>query len=254
MAQGRGGAGGSSVRGSGASLALALFCAAAPLRPSAAQAPTYDASQFACTTFDVRVSTNVTTDLQGRRRVEELRRDGRLSVKGTVADSGVALEAWWDTLALWRRADGRTLTPDVDGILGGRYRGLLTPDGRFTRTAAPWVPDEVAEVSDLSVALDDLFPNFSIGTVRRLTNGAGHQRYRLLTTSEVDGPASAERPFAVHESESSDGIVVWGRAGLISWTRQVTAETRVAEAPRRTFRSTVVQGIELRRVGVCAGG
>lgn len=118
-------------------------------------------------------------------------------------------------------------------------------------SAAPWVPDEVAEVSDLSVALDDLFPDFSTGTVRRLASSGRRQRFRLLATAEVAGPVTAARPFAVHESGSSDGIVVWGREGLVSWTRSVTAETRVAEAPHRTFRSTVIQRIEVLRTGDC---
>ena len=249
--QGRTGAGGHKVRGSGISLALALLCATASLRPCAAQTPAYAADQLTCVLFDVHVRTIVTTDLQGRQRIEELLRDGRLSVRGVPADSGIAIEAWWDTLALWRRADGSTLAPDAGGILGGRYRGLLLADGRFTRTAAPWVPDEVAEVSDLTVALDDLFPVFAGGTIRRLADIAGLRRYRLVATRDADVPATTERPFAVHESESSDGVVAWARDGLSSWVRRVTAETRVSEAPRRAFRSQVTQVIEMRRAGSC---
>jgi hypothetical protein len=250
VAQGRRDAGRCEARGSGISLALALF-AAAPLRPCAAQAPSYVPAQLACVQFEVRVATSVTTDLQGRRQVEELRREGRLSVRGTAADGGIAIEAWWDSLVLWRRAEGRMVRPDADGILGGRYRGVLSASGHFTRSSAPWIPDEMAEVSDLSVALDDFFPDFSAGTVRRLGRTRAGERFRLFYSKEVEGPVTSERPFAVHESESSDGIAVWDREGLVSWDRKVTAETRVAETPRRNFRSTVVQGIELRRVGKC---
>ena len=191
--------------------------------------------------------------MEGRRRVEELRRDGRLLVQGTPGDSGTVLEAWWDFLTLSRRADGSTLAPDASGMLGGRYRGMLTTSGRFTRTAAPWVPDEVAEVSDLALALDDLFPNFAVGTMRALADSAHVYRYRLTSSTETDAPATRERPFAVHESESSDGVVAWGREGVLSWARQVTAETWVAEASRRAFRSQLAQRIELRRVGSCSG-
>lgn len=243
----------SSWRSQGAVLGALLLCAHASMRPCAAQTPRYVAAQFACTIFDVRVNTTVTTEMEGRRRVEELRRDGRLLVQGTPDDSGIVIEAWWDSLALSRRADGSTLVPDASGLLGGRYRGVLTPAGRFTRVAAPWVPDEVAEVSDLSLALDDLFPNFAVGTMRPLTDSAHVHRYRLTSSKETDAPATTERPFAVHESESSDGMAVWGREGLLSWIRQVTAETRVAETARRAFRSQLGQKIELRRVGSCAG-
>lgn len=228
-----------------------LLCANAPMRPCAAQAPRYEAAQFACTSFDVRVSTTVTTEMEGRRRVEMLRRDGRLLVQGTPGDSGIMIEAWWDSLTLSRRADGATLAPDASGMLGGRYRGELTPAGRFTRTVAPWVPDDVAEVSDLSLALDDLFPNFTLGTMRSLTDSAHVRRWRLTSSKGTDAPPTPERPFAVHESEGSDGVLAWGREGLLSWVRQVTAETRVAEAPRRAFRSELAQKIELRRMGSC---
>lgn len=242
-----------SWRSKGAVLGALVSCANAPMHPCAAQAPRYDAAQFACTIFDVRVRTSVTTELQGQRRVEELRRDGRLTIRGTPGDSGIAMVAWWDTLSLWRRADGVTLAPDTEGLLGGRYRGSLMPDGRFIRIAAPWVPDEVAEVSDLTVALDDLLPVFSAGTFRRLADSGGRKRFRLATSKDANAPATAERPFAVHESESSDGVVTWGREGVLSWVRQITVETRVAEAPGRAFRSELVQKIELHRVGSCPG-
>lgn len=216
-----------------------------------AQAPRYDAAQFGCAIFDVRVSTSVTTEMQGQRRIEELRREGRLVVQGTAGDSGIMIEAWWDSLTLSRRADNRILAPDASGMLGSRYRGVLSPVGRFTRQAAPWVPDEVAEVSDLTLALDDLFPNFATSSVRAVSDSAHVHRWRVSSSKEADAPATTERPFAVHESESSDGVLAWGREGLLSWVRQVSAETRVAEAPRRAFRSQLAQRIELRRVGAC---
>jgi hypothetical protein len=241
------------VRGPGRILALALSCAAVPLITAAAQAPAYAARHLTCATFDVRVRTNVTTELQGRRRVEEIRRDGILRVTGREVEGGIAIEAWWDSLHLSRRADGRMLTPDADGILGGRYTGLLGVEGGFRRYEAPWVPDEIAEVSDLTVALDDLFPVFAPGTVRQLPDSAGRTRYRLSTSRQLDSPADSTRPFAVAESESSDGVVVWGEEGVLGWDRTITAETRVRETPRRSFRSTVVQRIEMRRVGSCAG-
>jgi len=225
---------------------------ALPATAARAQAPRYEAAQFSCAIFEVRVSTTVTTEMQGRRRVEVLRRDGRLLVRGTPSDSGILIEAWWDSLTLSRRADGTTLAPDPSGMLGGRYRGLLTPDGHFTRSAAPWVPDDVAEVSDLTLALDDLFPDFGASTLRAVTDSAHTRRWRLTADKETDAPATDERPFAVHESETSDGVVAWGTGGLLSWSRQVTAETRVAETARRAFRSELGQKIELRRVGSCA--
>ena len=228
-----------------------VLCSFIATTAAEAQAPRYEAAQLACAIFGVRVSTTVTTEMQGRRRTEELRRDGRLMVRGTPSDSGILIEAWWDSLTLSRRADGATLVLDASGLLGGRYRGVLTPEGRFTRTVAPWIPDEVAEVSDLALALDDLFPDFSVGTLRAVTDSAHVRRWRLTGTKETDAPATAERPFDVHESETSDGVVAWGGEGLLSWVREVAAETRVAETARRAFRSQLGQRIEVRRVGNC---
>ncbi|HET7042608.1 MAG TPA: hypothetical protein VFI13_11335, partial [Gemmatimonadales bacterium] len=167
--------------------------------------------------------------------------------------SGVAIEAWWDSLTLSRRAAGELLTPDAGGVIGGRYRGLLRPDGRFVRTDAPWIPDDVAEVSDLSVALDDLFPADSGVTILRLADSAGVARYRIRSGQVVNAPAAGDRPFDAVESQTSDGVAAWGAAGLLSWDRTVHAETRVRETAQRTFRSVANQRIELRRVGVCAG-
>lgn len=254
MAQGRRDAGRRVQRGSGSSLALALFCAAAPLRLCAAQAPAYTATQLACATFDVRVTTNVTTDLQGRRRLEEIRRNGTLRVTARDTAGAIAIDAWWDSLQLTRRADGHTLAPEPDAILGGRYTGFLGAEGGFRRVEAPWVPDELAEVSDLSVALDDLFPVFAPGTFRALADSAGRKRYRLSTSRQVDAPADSTRPFAVAESETSDGVVVWGNEGVLGWDRTITAETRVRETAQRSFRSVIVQRVTLRRLGGCSGG
>lgn len=215
--------------------------------------PRFDATQFTCTRFGVRVTTNVTTDLQGTQRVEAVRREGRLVVRGTAVDSGIAIEAWWDSLTLSRRAGTETVTPDAAGVIGGRYRGILRSDGRFIRSEAPWIPDDVAEVSDLSVALDDLFPSDSGVTVRALDDSAGVRRYRVQSYRSVDSAATGDRPFAVYESETSVGTLAWGSAGLLSWDRHVQAETRVKESPRRSFRSLADQRIELRRMGSCPG-
>lgn len=233
-------------------LPAALVATIAGARALPAQGlPRFAAGQLACVVYQVRVTTAVTTELQAIRRTEEVQRDGRLVVRGTAADSGIALEAWWDSLTLSRRADGTTLAPDASGVIGGRYRGLLRPDGRFVRSEAPWAPDDVAEVSDLSLALDDLFPADSGVTVRRLGDSAGVRRFRVTSARTVDSAATAGRPFGVLESQTGDGLLAWDASGLLSWDRRVRAETRVKETPRRSFRSLADQRIVLRRVGSC---
>ncbi|HTK55920.1 MAG TPA: hypothetical protein VL295_03800 [Gemmatimonadales bacterium] len=241
----------SMVKGVWRSCALLALSATAL---GAQSAPRYTAEELRCIRFRVTVTTDVKTELQGRERLERVVREGVLTVRGTAVDSGVAIEAWWDSLRLSRTAEGKTLTPDADGILGGFYRGFLTPAGHFTRTGAPWVPDEVAEVSDLTMALDDLFPRFDDGTVVRISDAGGMRRWRVTQSRELDAPADSTRPFAVLESESSEGIAGWDRYGFRSWVRTVRSETRVKETPRRTFRTQVTQQITLQRLDWCGSG
>lgn len=246
-------------------LSALLATAIVPCVVTAQGVPAYQAAQLTCVTYEVRVHTAVATELQGRRRTESLRRTGRLVVQGSASDSGLMVEAWWDTLRLWRQADGRTLEPETEGLLGGRYRGELRRDGVFLRTETPWVPDDVAEVSDVRTALDDLFPPLPVVPMRRgdktedaaankftrLADSARVTRYRILSATSADYPADSTRQFAVKETEQSDGILAWGNDGLLRWDRTVIAETRVEESPQRTFRSRVEQRIELQRLGTC---
>jgi hypothetical protein len=215
--------------------------------------------------YEVRVHTAVNTELQGKARAESLRRTGTLVIQGTALDSAIQIEAWWDSLRLWRRSDDQTLEPDADGVLGGRYQGQLEADGRFFRSVAPWIPDEVAEVSDLTTALDDLFPPLPPSVLKRgervtsiagdlfvrLADSSGRARYRITSASASTHPPDAERNYAIGETESSDGVLVWGNEGLLRWDRTVIAETKITEDPQRAFRSRVQQLIEVRRVGNC---
>ena len=75
-----------------------------------------------------------------RRRRETLTRDGLWRVRGRPAPAGISVEAWYDSLALSRESPEGELAPDTDGLLGGRYRGTLSPAGRYTADARPFVP------------------------------------------------------------------------------------------------------------------
>ena len=72
------------------------------------------------------------------------RRDLELP-RAATSTGGVALEAWYDSLELRRRSGDQEVMADTDGLIGGRYRGLLAPDGHYSEHARPFVPDEVAE-------------------------------------------------------------------------------------------------------------
>jgi len=49
--------------------------------------------------------------------------------------AGLAVEAWYDTLAVYREGPEGRYTPETGGILGGRYSGVLDPEGDY-RTLA----------------------------------------------------------------------------------------------------------------------
>ena len=109
-------------------------------------------------------------------------RRGVWQFRASAAADDVELEGWLDSLALWRRSPETTIRPDTDGLLGGRYRGGLTREGRYRSRVRPFVPDEVAEVAGMATALDDFFPPLppratprrrGCGAIRRASRSSG---------------------------------------------------------------------------------
>jgi hypothetical protein len=136
-----------------------------PIRvPMAAPRPTpaslrYEPAQLDCARFRERSRSVIETFVAGETVRETAGLDGgwRFRAAPGPGDS-LRLEAWFDTLSVWRRSERDSLEPDTDGIIGGRYRGMLSPDGRYRAETRPFVPDPLQEVADLSRALDDLLP------------------------------------------------------------------------------------------------
>lgn len=163
------------------------------------------------------------------------------------------LEAWFDTLSVWRRSERDSLEPDTDGIIGGRYRGLLSPDGRYRAETRPFVPDPLQEVADLSRAIDDLLPplpprlpafgeSWSDGAgleIRRLADSAGTggpvHRFRLTVRRDVDQARlrGDSTPLKVRQSIREDDTFAWHpRDGLLRRERRITVETYVPTEAR----------------------
>jgi len=137
-------------------LRLAPAALAAPL--VAQPPPRYEAAALACAVFDEAMSSRSKVTLQGREATAVVERAGVLVVRGTPHPRGVAIEAWWDSLAVRRRTLDTDAVPDTDGLLGGRYHGVLSPDGAWTDSVRPFVPDDVADVVDMADVLATLFP------------------------------------------------------------------------------------------------
>ena len=160
-------------------------------------APRYAPHQLECARFREVSRSNLETYVGGRARRETLGLDGEWRFRaGPARADSVRLEGWFDTLAVSRRSEEGTLEPETDALIGGRYRGVLSPDGRYRADARPFVPDEVAEVADLSRALDDLLPRLPAGALAVgavWTDGAGLEIRRLGDSTGADSVARFRR-------------------------------------------------------------
>jgi hypothetical protein len=265
-------------------LTLALCAAAAASGTAAAQAPSpaaaefrYDPSQLDCATLVERSRGRLFAQTGTRQRRETLTRDGVLRLRARPGPTGIALEAWYDSLALSRDTPEGRLQPDTDGLLGGRYRGTLTPAGQYAAEARPFVPDEVAEVAELGSVLDDLLPPLPprpLAVGERWADSAGLELRRLPDSLEdgrtirrlalrsrtqadhatVRGDTTA---IAARQVTVEDGRLDWDpKAGLLRRVRHIVVETSVPAGGRvrQPLRSRLEQDVRVsREAGSCAG-
>jgi hypothetical protein len=214
----------------------------------------------------------------GQHSRETTGRDGTLSVRATGSDSLLQLEAWFDTLAVWREGSGERLEPETDGVVGGRFRGTLTRAGSFTEQDRPFIPDEVAQVADVGDALGELFPALppvgllpgaawkdEFGTViLRIPDGSRDgrrvERYRInrKLQREESRLLSDSSEVRAERNETESSVLEWsGELGPVRWDREVTVLVTVpAGGPvRQPFRTRIEQQISVERVaGSCRPG
>jgi hypothetical protein len=177
---------------------------------------------------------------------------------------------WYDSLALSRRTGDSEVRADTDGLIGGRYRGLLDPTGRYAEIAVPFVPDEVAEMADLSGAGRDLLPPLPAsalqpggswkGTALTLTRQAdttvaGRRllRYHLESRSETREtlPRGDTVPIPVDQRTEEQSEIYWSPdTGLVRRTRHIVTEATIPTGGRirQPVRSRVEQRVELTRL------
>lgn len=216
---------------------------------------------------------SVITITSGRERSRESSlRDGRLRLVAAEQDSLLLLEAWFDTLAVWREGAAGRFTPETDGVIGGRFRGLLSRQGGFQATDVPFVPDDLAQVAELTSALADLLPplppaalppggstrdDFGTAFLRApdgLVDGRRVERYRLVRQSESEEirllPDSTE--VRAQRRERENGVFSWSpEVGLVRWDREVTVEVLVPAGGvvKQPFRTVIEQTIVVERAG-----
>jgi hypothetical protein len=230
----------------------------------------YTPAQLECATFDERSRGRLFAQTGTRQRHETLARDGVLRLRARPGPTGIALEAWYDSLALSRDSPEGRLQPDTDGLLGGRYRGTLTPAGQYAAEARPFIPDEVAEIAELGGVLDDLLPPLPprpLTVGERWTDSAGLELRRLPDSTAggqtvrrlaLRSRAEAERAtvrgdttaIAARQVTVEDGQVDWDpKAGLLRRVRHIVVETSVPAAGpvRQPLRTRLEQDVRLTR-------
>jgi hypothetical protein len=244
--------------------------------------PSYSPKQLDCAQFIETAQSTIAAQSGGRGREQTIGRRGVWQFRAAPAKSDIALVGWLDTLSLWRRSPETTIRPDTDGLIGGRYRGLLSRTGRYTGQVQPFVPDEVAEVARMATALDDFFPALpprglhpgevwtdSLGLkIQRLSDsalsGVPLYRYALEAASETRSAQSTYDtvPLRLHQVSKEQGTFVWHPTlGLMRRERRIVIETTVppGRAVREAVRSHIEQQISVARdlripPGSCTSG
>jgi hypothetical protein len=245
--------------------ALAILCANPPLVSAQAEpvALRFSAPQLNCTRFTETAESDIRTETGGRVMKQTSGRIGTWQFRAQAAVDGVLVEGWLDSLSLWRKSPETTLRPDTDGLLGGRYRGLLGGSGTYVSRARPFVPEEVAEVTAMGGALDDFFPplpqrplrptqawtNSAGISIRRLADSgmSGVPLYRFELEIRRAGPAAPiagdTAKLRVRQVSREQGTFVWHpAAGLIRRERRIVVETQVPAG--RTIRQPVRSRLE----------
>jgi hypothetical protein len=232
-------------------------------------APQYRADLLRCAAFveDVRTTVDARRGMRGWQ--EKGFRHGLLQVRATPHQEGLAFEAWFDSLAVeYTSPEGKAI-PDTDGLVGGRWNGLMRPHGEVSLTVRPFMPPDLAQVSDLSDALVDFFPPLapaalapgaewsdSLGLeVERLrdstASGERLLRFRWRMTSQGGASGIVDTTVRLRQEIEDDGILVWGVArGPLAWRREIRVGTRVGASRRGGTPSEgrITQLVSVRRI------
>jgi hypothetical protein len=252
--------------------ALASLAAAAPRQQGILR---YSASILDCSRWAESSRSKIETVTNRRSGEATAGRRGVLALRARDSAGGVAIEAWFDSVAVWRRSGGEEIAPDTDGLIGGRYRGLLGARGGYTAVASPFVPDDVAEVAELAGVMDDLFPALPSRPlapgqdwrsaeyeIRRIADTlvAGRPRLRFATTARRERDETIPRgdtvPVPIRQTITEEGELTWDPAdGLLRRVRTIVIETSISAGGRirQPVRSRVEQQVELTRLspGTC---
>lgn len=190
-------------------------------------------------------------------------------VRATAESTGLSVEAWYDTLAVGREGPDGKYAPETEGILGGRYRGTLDPQGDYLAIVTPFVPAALREIFDFARIPLHFFPGLPPVPLRQgaeWTDGGGLMMWRLADSAAAGGPvsryrwvrretweegfASGDSTVVVHRSEREEGSLRWrSGVGPLGWNSSLVAGV---EFPNGTGRSELTQAVRVSRLeGAC---
>ena len=232
---------------------------------AAAQAPAYDVATLGCAVFSESMRGTLESTFGSAHRNESLGRDGVLVIRATTDSGGLAVESWYDTLSVFRQGPEGRYAPETAGILGGRYDGILDPQGDYLASVTPFVPAGLRDVFDFGRILLHFFPplapapllpgaEWSGGaglTIWRLADSAGAagpvSRYRWIRRdSWEDGVAAGDSTVIVHREETENGALQWRSGqGPQGWSSSTDA---TIEFINGAGRSRLKQEVRVRRV------
>ena len=236
---------------------LGLLLAVIPQSP-----PRYAPEMLACAAFREEVRSDIRNESGTIVREERAGRDGLLLVQAVRDDSGLALTAWYDSLLVYREGPEGRSVPDAEGLLGGRWRGTLTPLGRYRGNESPFIPDEVAEIADLRGMMGDFLPALVLeasreGSIRRIGDGthggAPVERYAwsMKWRADTSGTMNDTLVVPMRRDFTEEGTLSWDRRrGPVAWDRTITVAGRIdPKGPiRRGIRSSVIQRVRVERI------
>ena len=231
--------------------------------------PRYRAEQLRCAAFTETIRTSVRGMSGGATVQAKAGRDGLIVISLRDSSDTRLVEAWYDSLVVWREAEGAREEPETDGFVGGRYRGTLAGDGRYRAVRDPFVPDGLGEVADLAGAMDDFLPRLPAApiapggqwadsgyAVRRLPDRRDRsgpiERYQWKSTGRTGERYSTGDTTAVtlDQAIEEQGDLLWSAtSGPLSWSRKIriTARIPATGGVRRSVRSLVEQEIAVVR-------
>jgi hypothetical protein len=243
---------------------------AAQTGPAQSAQVRYTARQLNCARFLETAESDITTETSGRVQEQTSGRSGVWQFRAVPAVDAVSLEGWLDSLVLWRKSRETTIRPDTDGLIGGRYRGLLDGVGGYQSRLRPFVPDEVAEVAAMADALNDFFPPLPAAPVRpgeswKDTTGvtlrrqadsgmAGIPLYRFELEARHEArsapiPGDSAR-LPLRQVSVEQGTFVWHPLlGLLRRERHIVVETSIPSSRRvrQPVRAKIEQRVTLVR-------